>query len=146
MRRAGFTLIEVLLVISLLATLFLLLPGIERTGLAKLSDQNEVQKMVDLLRWAQRRAIIHGTRQYLTLNPAQDSYRIYELNENQEVLLKQVELDKLDLIGINRSVSERDQTFYFTPQGSSVFGCTISLQEWKVVIAVGTGKIRIEKT
>lgn len=115
----------------------------------KLTDHNEVQKMVDLLRWAQRRAITHGTRQYLSLEPGSDSYRIYELDGEQEVLVKRVDFERIDLVGINRSVPEMNQTFYFTPHGSPVFGCTITLKdrwiEWKVVIAVGTGKIRIDR-
>lgn len=149
MRRAGFTLIEVLFVISLFAVLFLLLPGIEKAGLTRLTDQNEVQQMVDLLRWAQRRAITRGVRQYLTLDPAEDSYRIYELADEEEVPVREVRLTKIDLIGLNRSVPGMDHTFYYTPQGSSVFGCSIVLRDsrtqWKVVIAVGTGRIHIDK-
>ncbi len=148
-RRSGFTIIEILLVITLLSVLFMAIPGFEKNSLFRIVKEDEVQYMVDLLRMAQRRAILSGERQYLTLDLVTNEYRIYTLKDNDEKVLKSVELKKLDLVGINRSVTEMEQTFYYTPQGSSVFGCTISLKDqsnlWKVVIAVGSGKIKIEK-
>lgn len=149
MGEEGFSLFELLVVISLLGIFFVLIPGVERIGLTRISQQEEVQHLVDLLRWAQRRAILCGERHYLTLDPLLDQYRIYEIGEDGEVVLQHVSLEGVDLLGINRSVTGMEQTFYFTPQGTSVFGCSISLQgQWtlyKVIIAVGSGKIRIER-
>lgn len=147
--RQGFTLIELLLVISLLSMLFLIVPGIDKQSIFRMADQDEVQRLVDLLRWAQRRAILMGERQYLTLDLVAEGYWIYTLDENGESISKQVSLKSLDIVGINRSVPEMEQTFYFSPQGTPVFGCTITLKDhwntWNVVIAVATGKIRIDK-
>ncbi|MCK4259802.1 MAG: prepilin-type N-terminal cleavage/methylation domain-containing protein [Halanaerobiales bacterium] len=149
LKSSGFTLIELLLVISLLTLLFLAMPGFDNISLFKIVNQEEVQYMVDLLRWSQRRAILQGKRQYLTLDLKSNQYFLYELDDGVETILKRVKLKKVNLIGINRSVTGMEQTFYFTPQGTPAFGCTISLEDqcnhWKVVIAVGSGKLRIDK-
>ncbi|WP_164730989.1 prepilin-type N-terminal cleavage/methylation domain-containing protein [Anoxybacter fermentans] len=149
MSDTGFTLFELLVVISLMAVLFLIIPGLDGNSLTKIANEDEVQRLVDLLRWAQRRAILHGKRHYLTLDPVNESYRIYELEGDEEKVLKKINLEGLDMIGLNRTVKGMEQTFYYTPQGTPVFGCTITLEDkwtrWNVVIAVGSGKIRIDR-
>ena len=146
---AGFSLIELLLVIVVLSILFAAIPGLDHVSLFKIADQDEVQRLVDLMRWAQRRAILTGERYYLTLNPVSESYKIYQLVGAEERVFKQVNLENLDIVGINRSVDGMEQTFYYNPEGAPSFGCSITLKNrwntWKVVIAVATGKIRIDK-
>lgn len=145
----GFSLIELLVVMSLLCLLFLVVPGMDNKGIFRMADQDEVQRLVDLLRWAQRRAILTGVQQYLTLNPEVESYKIYTLEGNVERIYKQINLKSLDIVGVNRSIPGMAQTFYFSPQGTPVFGCTVTFKNrwntWDVVIAVATGKIRIDK-
>lgn len=148
-RELGFSLLEVLLVIALLGILFAVGPGLDGKSLKKMGSQGEVQQLVDYLRWSQRRAILVGERQYLTLEPDRDAYRFFFLQENHEEIVQEVSLQEVDLIGLNRSVSEIPQTFYFTPNGSPVFGCTITLAdqwtEWRIIIGVASGKIRLER-
>lgn len=147
--QAGFTLIELLLVIVLLSIFFAMVPDVGRGTLTKIENQNEVQHLVDLLRLAQRRAITSGVRQYLTLDPVHERYRFYELDGVEEKNITEVSLRGVDLLEINRSVNELPQTFYYTPAGTSVFGCTISLKDtqylWKVIISVGSGRVRIAR-
>lgn len=149
MRVRGFTLIEILLVISLLSLLFLFLPGLPKASVLKISNQQGVQRFIDHLRWAQRRAIMKNRRQYLTIESAKRGYHFFEIIDDDPKTHYREVLDDLQSIEINRSVSGMSQTFYFTPRGTPVFGCTISLKDqftlWHVVIAVGSGKIRLKK-
>lgn len=68
---------ELLLVITLLGILFIMIPGFGGKSLKKLESQGEIQKLVDHLRWAQRRAVLEGKRFYLTLDLEQETYRLY---------------------------------------------------------------------
>lgn len=149
MRVKGFTLIEILLVISLFSLLFLFLPGLSKTSLVKLTNQEEVQRLIDQLRLAQRRAILHNIPQYLTIDPTTKGYHFYEISGADLKTYHLEVLEDFQSIEINRSVSGMNHTFYFTPRGTPVFGCTISLRDqynlWRVVIAVGSGRIRLVK-
>ena len=149
MRVKGFTLIEILLVISLFSLLFLFFPGLSKTDLSKLTNRGEVQRLIDQLRWAQRRAILHNLPQYLTIDPTTKGYRFYEISGTDKKTYHLELLEGFQSIEINRSISGMSNTFYFTPRGTPVFGCTISLRDqfnlWRVVIAVGSGKIRLIK-
>ncbi len=149
MLKRGFTLLELLLVISLLSILFLFIPGLNLTSRFRIANQDEVQRLVDNLRLAQRRAILEGVNQYLTIDPEHIGYQIYQLSGSELLIYHQIILENFQSISINRSVSGLNNTFYFTPAGTSVFGCTITLEDnfnlWRVIVAVGSGKIRIEK-
>lgn len=148
-QKSGFTILELLLVITLLGVLLIMIPGLDGKSLKKLGSQGEIQKLVDHLRWAQRRAVLDSKRYYLTLDPGQEIYWLYTLDESEEKVIHLIQLHEVDLMGMNRTVKGMLHTFYFTPDGSSVFGCTITLKdqwnEWKVIIAIASGKIRVKR-
>lgn len=145
----GFTLFELLITISLISILFLILPNLDQTGLYRISNFDDVQRLVDLLRWAQSRAVLLANKHYLTINPLEKSYIIYVYQVDKIKILKEIKLEKFSSISINRSIAGSENTFYFNSRGAPVFGCTILLQDqwnlWKVIISVASGKIRIDK-
>lgn len=125
------------------------IPGINIDSLTQISNQDEVQRMADYLRLYQRKAILSSQNIYLTLNPNKDCYYFYQMDEEKEKILNSVTLDRINIVGLNRSISGKVQTFYFTPTGTPVFGCSITLQDnwnnWAIIISVGSGKIRVER-
>ncbi len=113
---AGFTLIEMLVVLTLVALVMAIIPSV-RGGLSNAELRAAADRLVDQLRMARSAAIAQGVATEFVLDPAN---RLYRLSSESQVYTLPSVVQRLDAAGLSKA--DRLVRVRFAPDGSATAG------------------------
>ena len=146
--KFGYTLLEVIVVLALFAILLSI--AVPSSGLiASVRENDELNRFVRDIRDMRTNAIVENRIYTLTLNEANNNYKIHRFNpeKNLSELVRIVGLE--NGLVLQKSGQEK-ASIYFKPSGAPSLGTTIHLldrkgQNIEISISPATGSVNIKK-
>lgn len=141
-KNSGFTLMELLVVIIILAIMACLtIPNLNQL-LKKIRNPSEVNKVVSLLKYARHQAVIEGVKYRVACELSNKSFWLDKGSQNNEDFIR-IMNKTLSLSDSTKVMSQID-AFVFYPLGNSSGG-EIMIDEYWITVDKITGRVIMEK-
>ena len=143
-RASGFSLLEMLMVIALIAVAMLLTAAVVTGGFAGMQLRSEAKRIAAQLRFTRAQAIATGERQSFTLDP---QARTWSAPKDRSGEIP----EKLTIVFIGaREVQPRrgEGAIMFFPDGASTGGrvqLSVKDMAWNIDVAWLTGEVRLKR-
>jgi len=149
-KESGYSLIELLIVLAIIAVLTGLAQASFTAQLPHLRLNHAARALVSDLRWARQLAIAQGQPVQMVLDLERDRYRIERQSQPgipiggvRDLQDRRQGFGEIDLVD-----STRGQTLTFNPQGTTNSWTTITLKnrtgEQRQITVVATGRVKIK--
>lgn len=144
MKRKGFTLVELLVVLMIFSLVLAIGQPVFSSALSSAKGRGAIRELINDLRYAQQMAVGTGETHYIAFDREQDLYLLKIVGSHTEVL-KVVRLeDKLDILG----TSFPSDSFHFTSLGAPSRGGTINVKDMRdrlytITILPATGRVKV---
>lgn len=149
-RSGGFTLLELVVVILILAVMALAVAPIIGQVIGGVGIKSEALQLSEDIRYTQHKALSEGQMFRLMLNTSTKQYQVYPLDDTADIR-KEIAMGDT-VAGISSTFPTDESITYITylPTGSPSQAGTITLTNdsggtISVIVALGTGRVRVEK-